>query len=506
VALQGTLDTFSLPDVLRLLATTGKSGCLHVDGDRGRGNVWLDDGAVVAATAERVLGVASIDEVIFEIMRFGRGSFDFAADEQAPHEDQQPKEVESTLRRATQLLDEWRELESVVPSLGHRVALAPELTVEQVTIDAPRWEALVAIASGRSVGELAESLDLGELAVSRTVSDLVELGVAVVEPPGAARAPSTNSRRSSSDSLTRSSGDTPRRSAAAAPSNGKLEVRERDVAAATPSGDNGRTSWLDEPPPAPVETAPPKPRSAKSTNSRQPRPRRTGPTPTTVTPSGPSPTAPARNGQSLTGTVMPPMAPSPMSPSPLTPSPLSPSPMAPYPAMPPMPGPSSSPGDRGRPPMMPPGAPTAPVPAISDSYRGPLLPPTLDTGRLGPSPLTHDTGQIPTLGESALPPDLSWAAEDHEPPAPSPTPPPGSLRGSSGRLMAAPPGRPVSNGRNDTEVAEHVSAMSPEARAAVEATVGRSGGGPGGMPMAGASQDQILSRSQLLNFLSSVRR
>jgi hypothetical protein len=47
--------------------------------------------------------------------------------------------------------------------------------------------------------------------------------------------------------------------------------------------------------------------------------------------------------------------------------------------------------------------------------------------------------------------------------------------------------------------------MSPEARAAVEATVGRAGGGPGGMPMAGATQEQVLSRGQLFHYLTSIR-
>lgn len=499
MALQGTLDTFSLPDVLRLLATTGKTGCLHVDGDRGRGSVWLDAGALVGATAERVLGTASIDEVVFEIMRFSRGSFNFAADEQAPTDGQQPKDVEATLRRATQLLDEWRTLEAVVPSLSHRVSLAPELTVDQVTIDAPRWQALVAMASGRSVAELAESLDLGELDATRTVSDLVELGVAVVEPPGAARAPAPSARRSATESRGRSTDTGRRSSVATAPSNGKLEARreataDRDVVGNGRGNDNGRTSWRErEEPKAPVDTAPaPKSRTTKTT-PRSPRPRRTGPTPTTVAPA--PPTAPARNGQTLAGAALSP----PLNPAPLPPSS---SPLSPFPSSH-MPGPATLPPELGRGGPVPPGAATAPVPTFSDSYRGSMLPPSLDTGRLGPSPLTHDTGQIPTIGAEALPPDLSWAAEDHAPPMPAPAP--GSLRAPSGRLMANPPSRPAGNGRSD-ELAVHVTAMTPEARAAVEATLGRAGGGPGGMPGAGVSPEQIHTRSQLLSFLSTVRQ
>lgn len=512
MALQGTLDTFSLPDVLRLLATTGKTGCLHVDGDRGRGSVWLEEGAVVAATADRALGEATIDEVIFEIMRFSRGSFNFAVDEQPAHDRQQPKDVETVLRTAGKLLDEWRELEAVVPSLAHRVALAPELTVDQVTIDAPRWQALVAIAGGHSIGELAQALDLGELAVSRTVSDLVELGVAVVEPPSVARTPSSSGRRSTGDATGRSlTGEGPRRASVptppggVTPTNGKLdgrreapEIRERRERITTSPGaaDTGRPTWRDEAKP-PVETAP-KPRPSKTSTSRPTRARRTGPTPTTVPPGAPplGAPAPALNGQALSSATLT--------------SPLSP-PVSPFTTTPPPPAaaPAPMPNDRGLPPA---GAPTAPVPAVPDSYRGPLLPPTLDTGPLGPSPVTHDTGQIPSLDASALPPDLTWAAEDHQHQgthSPGPVPAPGALRSPGSRLMGTPPppSRAVSNGRNDSnEIAGHVAAMTPAARAVIEATIGRNGGGPGGMPTAGATPEQIHSRTQLLSFLSSVRQ
>jgi hypothetical protein len=144
---------------------------------------------------------------------------------------------------------------------------------------------------------------------------------------------------------------------------------------------------------------------------------------------------------------------------------------------------------------------------IPDPPRGPLLPPSLDTGRLGPSPLPTDTGQIPAVAASALPPDLSWAAEDDEAPiapplapgnprlAPAPAPPPGPL-GAPGRMP---------NGRHEGDAAPHVVAMSPDARAAVESTVGRSGGGQGGPLQIHGTQEQILGRGHLLHFLATVR-
>jgi hypothetical protein len=593
VALQGTLDTFSLPDVLRLLATTGKSGCLHIDGDRGRGRVWIDDGAVVDAAADRALGEASVDEVIFEMLRFDRGSFSFAAEEQSSSP-REPVEVEGALRRAGQLLDEWRELEVVVPSLNHRVAMAPELTVEQVTIDSSRWEALVAIAAGRSVGELAESLHQGELGISRMVSDLVELGVAVVEPPGSGR---VTGRRNVTD-ISGRSGD--RRSVRKDPTGtgrrdptggGRLDPGRRDPAPSMPlsdgissginwaqsaeagtlpdavgddlgrpigarpgngtqydtggphsngrallaSGGGGLTVAAPTPNPTPtpaggnhLEIAPKTGRRASTARSgRGRRSTPTGPTPTTSQPTS-APSMPTRNGTNGTNGS---------GPSPLTASPA-------YPAsdlaerahengraldtngraargvVP------QSPVDTTRSPIIPP-------PDIPHGP-GPAMPSPLDAGRLGPSPRGADTGQYPAVN-GQIGPEVSWAAEDNEAPAPlsspfaslgqaAPAPPPGA---APGRLLASQPVRqtqptasipaPPPNSMAtpapmpgpaggtsvnppDGEAAYHVAAMSPDARAAVEATIGKAGGGV--MVMA---PEQAHTRGQLLGFLATVR-
>src|SRR3954452_4303257 len=59
VALQGTLDTFALPDVLRLLASTKKTGRLHLTGNRGDGSVWVDTGDVVKVEASGARAVST---------------------------------------------------------------------------------------------------------------------------------------------------------------------------------------------------------------------------------------------------------------------------------------------------------------------------------------------------------------------------------------------------------------------------------------------------------------
>ena len=83
MALSGTLETFSLPDVLRLLSSTKKTGLLALDGDRGNGRVWVEDGEIVAAQADRSI-IDDVDAVLFELLRFVDAAFEFDAGAPAP--------------------------------------------------------------------------------------------------------------------------------------------------------------------------------------------------------------------------------------------------------------------------------------------------------------------------------------------------------------------------------------------------------------------------------------
>lgn len=177
MALQGTLDTFELPDVLRLLASTRKTGRLRLRGDRGDGDVWLAEGHVVgvatAATSD------DVEQGLFELLRAHEGSFSFEPGD-APSAPLPPADVEPLLATVETQLAEWREIEAVVPSLEAWVALAPELPGEQVSIDAETWRLVATIGSGLTVRELGQLLGLGEVPVCRMVRDVVDLGVVSV--------------------------------------------------------------------------------------------------------------------------------------------------------------------------------------------------------------------------------------------------------------------------------------------------------------------------------------
>ena len=183
MALQGTLDTFALPDVLRLLASTKKSGRLLVQGDRGSGSLWLHDGGVVDGEASMAATDTSTD-VLFELLRLDDGSFLFDPEDMAASPTD-PTEVEGLITDSQQLFDEWRELAQTIPSLDVTVTLAEDLPDEQTVVTRERWRHLVAIGHGTTVRQLGDTLDLRELPVCRAVSGLAEDGLIVISTDAA---------------------------------------------------------------------------------------------------------------------------------------------------------------------------------------------------------------------------------------------------------------------------------------------------------------------------------
>ena len=187
MALQGTLDTFALPDVLRLLAATKKTGRLRITGGRGTGSVWAADGEVVGVEATHAPHAVEPVEALFELLRFEEGAFTFDADAtfDAPTS---PTDVEILLVQSEALLAEWRSIEAVVPSMDAWVTLRATLPKSEVVVDQAHWTTVVAVGGGATVRSLADELSLAELPISRAVKVLLELGlveIADAAPAGA---------------------------------------------------------------------------------------------------------------------------------------------------------------------------------------------------------------------------------------------------------------------------------------------------------------------------------
>jgi hypothetical protein len=162
------------------LATTRKTGRLRVNGDRGSGSLWVEEGQLAAS--ELIVPGATDDSLIntlFHLLRFKRGSFIFETGAMAPA-GMVSSEIEPMLDEAETMLVEWRSIEAVVPSVDAWLTLRPELAGSMVKIDNERWRIIAAIGGGRSVGGVGELLGLDELPALRGVKEIVELGLVTV--------------------------------------------------------------------------------------------------------------------------------------------------------------------------------------------------------------------------------------------------------------------------------------------------------------------------------------
>lgn len=225
--LEGSLDTFSLPDVFSLLASTKKTGGLYVQQEAGRGVVYFTDGAltggsadltrqvlarrlvaaghadddalaaaVSAAKGDRATGVAkalkdagAVDDTVlsqvvaehlvdtvFDLLRWPDGTFAFQLDEVNPDHVGVTMTPDDAVSEARKRLADWAKVAESVPSpatvLSVALALAedPQLTREE-------W-ALVALVDGhRTVAEIVSLTGRGDYAVVSRLADLVQRGL-----------------------------------------------------------------------------------------------------------------------------------------------------------------------------------------------------------------------------------------------------------------------------------------------------------------------------------------
>ena len=175
MALQGTIDSFALADVLRLLAGSRKTGRLVVNGERGSSSLWLSGGDLVGGSTSGDPTAIDLVDIVFDVLRYETGSFIFEADALCANP-LDPAPVGAVLDRAEAYLAEWRDIVAVVPSMSSWITLAAELPHPEVVVDQACWTSIVAVGSGSTVTSLAEALGLGELPACRLVRALVHAG------------------------------------------------------------------------------------------------------------------------------------------------------------------------------------------------------------------------------------------------------------------------------------------------------------------------------------------
>jgi Domain of unknown function (DUF4388) len=194
VNLEGSLDSFSLPDVFALLSLTKKTGGLSLHGQSGRGVVYLCDGLVTGAVtdATRPTFVETDDDsdeseiqararehvvdAVCEVLGWADGAFAFVVDDVNPHDVGLRLAVDDVLTEAQARKSKWDEFSDALPGPDQALALA-ESIASDATLTPSQWRVLRLADTRHSLADLVDEIGASRFDVVRDVAALIEAGL-----------------------------------------------------------------------------------------------------------------------------------------------------------------------------------------------------------------------------------------------------------------------------------------------------------------------------------------
>lgn len=183
--LKGTLDDFTLADVLRLVAGARRTGGLAVARDAGAGSLYFRDGAVsrgvarYARRAEASTPTRAAEDLAFDLTRWGGGEFTWTPGAEAPAGPDATVDVEELLKEVSRRLAELAEIRTLVPSEEAVLTMAPQPPegAVQINITPAEWRVLVLVDGHRTVTEVAEAAHVDDLEAMKLLYGLAAAGL-----------------------------------------------------------------------------------------------------------------------------------------------------------------------------------------------------------------------------------------------------------------------------------------------------------------------------------------
>lgn len=184
MGLQGTLDTFSLAEILGLIERARHTGALTVHGPDGHGTLYMTAGRFCAGEAadysgpvedRHALDVRLID-VCFHLLRFESGSFEFLAGEAPPWTADRATDMGPIVSTCEEIVRAWPAVEAVLPSFDVRPELAEDLPEETLTLSRTAFKIMTMIDGQRTVRQIAREAGHSVVEVGPVLRDLIEHG------------------------------------------------------------------------------------------------------------------------------------------------------------------------------------------------------------------------------------------------------------------------------------------------------------------------------------------
>jgi hypothetical protein len=182
VAFQGSLEDLPLPDIVQLVAVSGKTGVFHLRTSDREGRIFLSEGQIVDAAVGRLRG----EEAVYELSTWSDGEFRFTASE-PPTERTIDKSNTNLLMEAARRMDEWKILAKRIPSTSHVPVFVDKGVNTSVSFTPQEWAIVCRIDGRRSIEEIALHVRQSPFETCKHLyglltSGLVELKEDLIEP------------------------------------------------------------------------------------------------------------------------------------------------------------------------------------------------------------------------------------------------------------------------------------------------------------------------------------
>ncbi len=172
MAFQGSLAELPLPDILQLVAVSGKTGKFTIKNERDTGRIYLSKGQIVHA----LLGPMEGEEAVYELAIWTDGDFVFS-----PDDEEVPTTINksntSLLMEAARRIDEWKVLSKRVPS----TRLVPVFTEDgggaTITLSPAEWSVIRKTDERRSIEDIAHAVGTSAFETAKVVYGLITSGL-----------------------------------------------------------------------------------------------------------------------------------------------------------------------------------------------------------------------------------------------------------------------------------------------------------------------------------------
>lgn len=172
MSFQGSLDKMKLPEIIQLVAVTGKTGKFAINSIYGNGEIYLQDGEITHAETEaRITG----ENALYSIAIWEEGDFLFYPDEH-PKEHSIKKNNTALLMEIAKRLDEWRILSRYIKSINMYVSKMSDpnpLRIKNLTKGELQIYDL--IDGSQKITDIANQLDMDIFATCKFIFGLLSM-------------------------------------------------------------------------------------------------------------------------------------------------------------------------------------------------------------------------------------------------------------------------------------------------------------------------------------------